>query len=332
MPNQVYIGNNSLKYLSTLKPEEMAVVVSQSFFASNEELFYKLFGKEVFYITHTGEPTKDAVDSVKSKLSKKNYSYLVGVGGGSVIDVTKIIKKDLGKKMIAVPTTIGSGSEVSQHVVLLEDSKKKPYSSSDFIPEVVLLSPSFVQTLPSSSFNEEIIDALAHGLESLVSRAANPMTDEFALHALDEMFNLLSEEREKDNSYFERLQIASFFAGIAQSSASTGLAHGFAHYIGAKSHIPHAQAVATYLLDSVRLNLAHTDKYDKLNKLKGVSSKDLLIKLEKIFANLAIKPKKYDLKDTLEEVAEGVKKDICTITNPYQPSVEELTEILRKHQ
>ena len=77
--------------------------------------------------------------------------------------------------------------------------------------------------------------------------------------------------------------------------------------------------------------LFNTDKYEKLNQLKSLSSDNLLFKLQNLFNEFKIEPEKIQISVNLEEVAQLIKKDICTFTNPYSPTIEDIVEILNKH-
>ncbi len=332
-PNAVFCGDKSLLYLKTIQNVKKLVVVSGSFKKLNSELLNDLFGEKIEYFIQDGEPTFNDFNKLKEACAKNSFDYLIAMGGGSVIDLVKLVKQELGVKMAAVPTTIGSGAEVSQHALLLDNGRKKIKSSPQLLPETVLINPACLKSLSREQIVIGSIDALAHGLESLASKISNSFSDHFALKAIESIYYNLDKlaSGEEEDEIIVELQTAAILAGLAQSSAATGLVHSFAHYFGAKNKINHAKAVAIFLVDVLELNFEHTDKYQKLNRLKDLSSNNFIDKIKKLFDRLDIRQEKINLQNELEETAELIKKDICTLTNPYFPAVEDIIKIIKKH-
>ncbi|MFA7676115.1 MAG: iron-containing alcohol dehydrogenase [Candidatus Shapirobacteria bacterium] len=331
-PGVIFHGEKCFSYFKNFfSDKNILVVISDSFKKYNETLCEDLFGEKVFYFIQEEEPSSENFERLKKEFLARNFNLIVAVGGGSVIDLAKLVKKEFSLQMIAIPTTIGSGAEVSQHCILFEDGIKRSFSDYNFIPETVILNPIFLASLSDEQIVYQSIDSLAHALESLVSRLSNPLSDYFALSAIENIYSGLNDLSEKgaQNNILEKIQIASVFSGLAQGNVATGLVHSFAHYFGAKNKISHARAVAIFLIDVLKFNLQHTSKYQKIDHLKRLSCDNFIHKIENLFQKLNVEIK-IEVQGNLQEIAEEIRKDICTTTNPYLPSNEDIVIILNK--
>ena len=308
-PKKVFFGPKSQLFLKTLEQAKKLLIIDQSFKEKNQELVESLFSTETQEFIQQGEPTVDDFDRLKEKCQQAGFDYLIALGGGAVIDLVKLVKKELGLRMVALPTTIGSGAEASQHALLIEGETKKIQSSPELLPEVVLVSPDFVKSLSRQQIILQAVDALSHALEALVSRMAYPLSDSFALRATAALYDNLSKlnEQEPKEQILSDLQTAALLAGLAQSSVGTGLAHSLAHYYGAKHKISHSKAIASFLIDVLKLNNQQTDKYQKLNQIKDLSADNFIEKLESLFKELKVESVGIEIGDNLEETAQLIK-------------------------
>lgn len=332
LPESVFFGNQSLSFLKTIQDSKILFVVSTKFNNKNKGLIEELIDGSKL-ISHSGEPTELDIDRIK-KFSK-DAEIIVGIGGGSVIDLVKVVKKERDIKMVAIPTTIGSGAEVSRFALITNSktNKKNVITSPDFLPEVVIYNPLLFKTIPKQEIIYQTIDAFSHAIESLVSRISNPVSNMLSAAAIDYLYEGLEEisSSKINDEVLEKIITASFLAGLAQSTAGTGLAHSFAHYFGPKNNIPHSKAVAIFLLDVLELNAASCDKYKKLNNLKNISEKNFILKLKKLFNKLNVTKEQIKLKEDILVCCEQIRKDICTLSNPYSPKTEDIVLIIKKH-
>lgn len=327
-PKSIYMGNKAVIFFQTIKDKKKALIVSRNFYGKNKE-FIDSLGAISKLILHQGEPRVTEVEKIQQKLSASDQEYLIAIGGGSIIDLTKIIKLKLNVKMVAVPTTIGSGSEVSQFALLTKNNSKEVTSSEEMLPDAIILSPKLLETLTDNQIFFQSLDALTHSLEALVSRLSNPLSDMLSIISFEAIYNNLINFKEKKQISIENIQIASILAGLAQSSAGTGLVHSFAHYLGPKYNLSHSQTVTTFLIPVLKLNIGNTDKYKKIESIPGFSSSNLIEKIEDLYNKLSITAK-FHFKDNAEKTSEEIKKDICTLTNPFPPANNQIQEILER--
>jgi len=332
-PFAAYFGKNSLLYLKCLEGQRNLVVVSKTVWAKYEgKLKSHLEKSENEFVQFSSEPKKSDVEALQEKIREGGYANVIGVGGGSVIDLAKTAKLADGKvRLIMIPTTPGTGSEASRYsLVINENGEKDVLSSEELVPDVVLLDPGFLLSLPKLEIANSSVDALAHSFEGLVSRMSNPFTDALAIKAIDLIFQNLERacSNENDIEALEGLQIAGFLAGLVQSSASVGAAHAFAHYFGSRQGIPHGKAVGIFLLEVLKANSQKTDKYKKLDSSCALNSSNFIHRTEELMKKTGLDCRMEVAGMDLEEAATKIRNDICMKTNPFMLAEDEIKGII----
>jgi len=333
-PSQIYLGANSLYYLKSLQEESNLILVSRTAWEQHGHLIEKNLAacsNEIKIVSP--EPTDDNVADLNELVNKGSYSKLIGFGGGSVMDLAKLIKSQHGIDLILIPTTFGSGSETSQYSIIInENLGKEAIVSEKLLPDVVLLVSTFLATLPRLIIAYSAVDALSHAIEGLVSKRSNHLTDHLAITAIDIIMQnvLIAYEDERNLEAREKLQIAGLLSGIVQSSASVGLIHGCAHYFGPKLCIPHGLAVAIFTIPVLEMNSRKTDRYEKLNESKVVSPQNFIEQIRELFNKLDLHEyhKQFDFSNIeFSDSVKCVKADACTKTNPFVPTESDIQSI-----
>lgn len=220
------------------------------------------------YANVPSEPTLAAAEAVAEAARATNFEAVVGVGGGSVLDMAKIaaaavanpgqaVNEFLGANKIVnpsvpkllVPTTAGTGAEATPYALIIADGKKKAVASPYNLAEVILLSPTFTATMPPEMTASTGMDALSHAIEAFLSRGANPLTDSFALEAVRLIMANLEAVFVHGTNLPARLQmsLAAMLAGLAFGNAGVIAGHAAAHTVGARYTIPHSLASALAL-------------------------------------------------------------------------------------
>jgi alcohol dehydrogenase len=231
----------------------------------------------VTYDQVTPEPSPSLADAAAALAKEKGCDLVVGVGGGSSLDVAKasaMLVKNGGKAeqyigletvperglpTILIPTTAGTGSEVTFTAVFtMRDKKKKGGINSRFLyPDVALLDPSLTETLPPGPTATTGADALTHAIEGYTSLQGNPMSDLVAREAIRLIgANLGRAVRNgKDREARTDMLLASLMAGLALASAGVGACHALAYPLGAFFDVPHGLANAVLLPYIMEFNL-----------------------------------------------------------------------------
>ena len=236
------------------------------------------------------DSSMDVVNEVARLYTERGCDGFVAIGGGSVIDTTKgaaaslacegvdfatlqgseILKADL-PPLIAVPTTAGTGSEVTLVAVVADTHKhaKLSFTSYKLVPHAAILDPALTSSLPPKLTATTGMDALTHAVEAYTSIQKNPVSDAFAVKAVELIAeNLPVACREGANvDARTSLALGSLLAGAAFSNAMVGIVHALGHSLGGLCHIPHGQAMMMLLPHCVRYNLdrgIHAGLYGEL--------------------------------------------------------------------
>ena len=218
------------------------------------------------------------VKQVAAKYREYGCDAIIAVGGGSVIDTAKAVNilvtheaDDLMrfsgshklthplKPLIIVPTTAGTGSEVTSVAVISDDitHTKVAFSSYYLLPNVAVLDPRMTLSLPPKITAMTAMDAMTHAIEAYTGLAHNPLSDAYAVAAIQKIStNLLTVlDNPSDSQARLALAQASTMAGIAFSNSMVGLVHSLGHATGAVAHLPHGQCMNIFLPHVLRYNL-----------------------------------------------------------------------------
>jgi len=228
------------------------------------------------------DPSIETVVACAKLVRSKGYDLVIGLGGGSALDVAKCAsalarnERDVanylgidkvenpGVPKILIPTTAGTGSEVTNVAVLSlkADKTKKGIVSRHLLADTAILDPELTFNLPPAVTASTGMDALTHAIEAYVSRFAQPLTDDFALKAISMISGSLRTAVFNGKNYHARetMLTASLYAGLAFGSAATGMVHGLAMPLGGQFNIPHGIANSVLLPHVMRWNLVSSLK------------------------------------------------------------------------
>ncbi len=214
------------------------------------------------------EPTVALIKTVCANDDYMGADLILAVGGGSVIDTAKItaaaaknpefrqnptdggLIRAKGLTLVAVPTTAGTGAEATPNAILLDEEAKTKLGvvSPLMIPDLVVLDCTLTESLPKHVAVSTGLDALAHALESYLSKKANGLTDMFGLEAMRLIFGNLAQACEGNNPEArQNMLTASFYAGVCLAGASTHIVHAMAYPLSGEYHVPHGVGIAALL-------------------------------------------------------------------------------------
>ncbi|MEE0845756.1 MAG: iron-containing alcohol dehydrogenase [Eggerthellaceae bacterium] len=226
------------------------------------------------------DSSMDVVNEVTHLFRQHGCDGFVAIGGGSVIDTAKgaaaslscegvdfatlqgseILTRDM-PPFIAVPTTAGTGSEVTLVAVVADTKKhaKLSFTSYKLVPHAAILDPALTASLPPKLTATTGMDALTHAIEAYTSIQKNPVSDAFAVKAVELIAANLPTACDDGGNVEARtnLALASLMAGAAFSNAMVGVVHAIGHSLGGLCHVPHGQAMMMLLPHCVRWNLNH---------------------------------------------------------------------------
>jgi alcohol dehydrogenase len=296
---RVIVGEKSLFSLSDLLKEagtgSICLAAGGSSFdrvSISGELLSELsrHGIRVELFRHSGEPSPEAVDRAVELIRGEDLEAVVGIGGGSTIDLAKAAaavaeeegptidylegvgtRKPGGRRLpfFAAPTTAGTGSEATKNAVLSrigEGGFKKSLRHDAFIPDVAILDPVAAVSCPREVTAASGLDAITQLLEAYVSKDANPFTDCLAEAGLREAgwaFERVLEAPE-DLQAREAMALAAYYSGICLANAGLGFVHGAASPVGAMKPVPHGTFCGLTLFPSVEETLPLLDPHDRV--------------------------------------------------------------------
>ena len=268
-----------------------------------------LLGKNIFIITDKGltelgllEPTIKKIkihsnvkifDDVESDPSKStllkafetakefNSTGVLGFGGGSSMDVAKLVSLLLGSNqdietiwgvnnargprlpLVLIPTTAGTGSEVTPiSIITMDDKEKKGVSSKYILPDLAILDPLLTMDLPANITASTGIDAMVHAIEAFTS--VNPNNNPISKMLSIEALKLLGSSIEvavsdgKNIKARSNMLLGSMLAGKAFANSPVAAVHALAYPIGGLFNISHGL--------SNSLVLPHVLKFNSLNE------------------------------------------------------------------
>ncbi len=254
-------------------------------------------GVEAALFAHVrGEPTLDMVEAAREQARAVQAEVLVGIGGGSAIDVAKaaaglyrepgaVVEYHAGRPLsgrrglplVAVPTTAGTGAEVTKNAVLIDPKRgiKESIRDDAWFPALALLDPALTLSLPPEVTASTGADALCQAIEAFVSIGAGPVSDSLAAEAIRRIGRSLERAVAHGDDLAARSDMlyGSLLAGMAMTNARLGAVHGLAHPLGARYGIPHGTLCGLLLPYVMGYNAAYAAaKYAEVAALLGVAT------------------------------------------------------------
>ena len=222
------------------------------------------------------EPTVNDFKRILGAARQFQADSVVGIGGGSVLDVTKLVAAFLhsdqqvedcfgtgfiqkkGLWFACLPTTAGTGSEVSPNAILLDerDHLKKGIVSPYLIADAAYVDPRLTWSVPAKVTADTGMDALTHCIEAYTNKFAHPAVDIYALQGIRLIAaNLERAVRDgQDQEAREALALGSLYGGLCLGPVNTAAVHALSYPLGGEFHIPHGLSNAILLPSVMRFN------------------------------------------------------------------------------
>jgi len=228
------------------------------------------------------EPTTDRIGEGVCLAAENSCDFMIGFGGGSVLDAAKAISavaanggtandylEVIGRHrpithralpFIAIPTTAGTGTEVTQNAVLASPTLriKASIRSPLMFPRLAIIDPSLTLSLPPDLTATTGLDALAQLVEPFVSNRANPLTDALCRDGIRRAARSLRQacRQPDDLSAREDMALVALFGGLALANAGLGVVHGLAGPLGGMYPAPHGALCGCILPHAMCVNIA----------------------------------------------------------------------------
>ena len=332
-----------------------ALVVTTAGFikrGSLEPLFDALKNEGVEYFIYSGimpDPTIACIEEALKVYKENNCECIIAVGGGSVMDASKIIGaratnptlqvrdmrgmfkiKNPIPDLYVVPTTAGTGSEATVAAVITDevDGTHYKYAITDFglVPKYAVMYPEITLSLPKHITAATGMDALTHAVETYTNLYASPMVKMLARKSVKMIFDNLENAYNNGNDIKARgrMLMASYYAGVAFTNNFVGYVHAVAHALGALYGLPHGYANAILL--PVVMDQYGQSAYKSLAELAevvGIEGESNKEKAEKFINAIKQMNKRMEIPDKVKELKEEdfdtIVSRALTEANPSYP-------------
>ena len=312
---------------------------------------------DVFDAVHEN-PTEHDVEAGLAAALDFGTDFLIGLGGGSVMDCAKGINFLLtnGGRMedywgtnlatkpmlpsIGIPTTSGTGSE-SQSYALIErerDRRKMACGDDKARFRAVLLDPALTATMPREVAASCGMDAVSHATESYVTTRRNPVSQMFAREAWRLLDGNLATtlDRPDDVNAQGRMLLGAFLSGAAIEASMLGAAHACANPLTSRFEVSHGAAVLLLLPHVVRFNAADAEVGDLYRELHprggGGDAPPLADRLEELRATAKLPSKLSEFPIPMEILPMLAREAAEQWTARYNPRPVSEADFLRLYE
>lgn len=275
-PGKLVFGNGKFSLLTAdvlaMQPRKVFIQTIEPLQETIAPLIADLTKAGITILTDTSivaEPSFSDFETLMGKVSGFNPDLVIGIGGGSVLDIAKLVAAQLDneqplreyvgigllkgrkKKLICVPATSGTGSEVSPNAILVDDSdnQKKGIISPFLVPDMVYVDPLLTISVPPAITAATGMDALTHCLEAYTNKFAKPFIDLFAKEGI----KLIAANIERavlhgtDAAAREKVALGSLYGGFCLGPVNTAGVHALSYPLGSMYHLAHGLSNAVLL-------------------------------------------------------------------------------------
>lgn len=267
IPKIINFGKNALS--ETQYPKNALVVttapppISGKWLGKMGIKDYMLFDKV------TPEPSIDDVKTVIAEFKDKNPSVLIGLGGGSSMDVVKYASSEMGKQKILIPTTFGTGAEMTTYCVLKFDGKKKLLREDKFLADMAVVDSYFMDGTPEQIIKNSVCDACAQATEGYDSKLGNEFTRTLCKEAFDVLYDAIINDKPENYPY------GSMLSGMGFGNCSTTLGHALS-YVFSNEGVPHGYSLSSCTTVAHKFNKSiFYERFKEIVKKLGFEKLDL---------------------------------------------------------
>ncbi|MBW2937916.1 3-deoxy-manno-octulosonate cytidylyltransferase [Aureisphaera sp. CAU 1614] len=270
MVPKVVFGSGSFDQLTSIisperKDKAPFIFIVDDVFKNNQEFINRMnlrFNDKLLFVSTAQEPKTEQVDSIVKNI-KAEFTYapsgIIGIGGGSILDLAKAVSlmltnkgsaadyqgwdliKNKGIYHVGIPTISGTGAEVSRTAILTGPEKKLGLNS-DFTPyDQVILDPELTVGVPKNQWFYTGMDCYIHCVESLNGTFLNEFSKSYGEKAYDLCMQIFLEDNLTEQESREKLMMASWHGGMSIAYSQVGVAHamsyGLSYVLGTKHGI-----------------------------------------------------------------------------------------------
>jgi len=236
IPKVIQFGENVLSEAEY--PKNALVVTTAPIELSGKWLDRMGIQDYMLYDKVTPEPSIDDVNTVIAKFKEKKPSVLIGLGGGSSMDVVKYSAEAFGVEKILIPTTFGTGAEMTTYCVLKFDGKKKLLHEDRFLADRAIVDSYFMDGTPEQIIKNSVCDACAQATEGYDSKLGNDLTRTLCKQAFDVLYDAIINDKPENYPY------GSMLSGMGFGNCSTTLGHALS-YVFSNEGVAHGFSLSS---------------------------------------------------------------------------------------
>lgn len=282
-PGKLVFGNGCITNLphevTRLSCSKVLIITIVPLLSKIEPLIYQLKSEGIAVTVNTGilqEPGFNDFEELISLAEDINPDLVLGIGGGSVLDVAKLVAAQLGntqlladivgigllkgrsRKLICVPATSGTGSEVSPNAILVDnENQKKGIISPYLVPDVVYVDPLLTMSVPAEITAATGLDALTHCLEAYTNKFSQPFIDVYAYEGMRLIAaNIVQAVKNgADEEARTHVAMGSLLGGFCLGPVNTAAVHALSYPLGSSFHLAHGLSNALLLPYVMKFNI-----------------------------------------------------------------------------
>lgn len=307
------------------------------------------------------EPSFADFNAVLAEYEDILADTVIGIGGGSVLDVAKLLAAQLNNeqsleeivgngllkgrtiKLICAPATAGTGSEVSPNAILVDhENQKKGIISPFLVPDAVYVDPLLTVGLPPAITAATGLDALTHCLEAYTNKFSQPFIDMYAFEGMRLIAANLVEAVNNGDNVKARSEVAmgSLLGGFCLGPVNTAAVHALSYPLGSMFHLAHGLSNALLLPYVMEYNyVAAPKKYAEVALALGCNKQETdeetalagIAKVRELISDCGIPARLRDLdipQDAIPQMAEdALKITRLLINNPREISLPDAITI-----
>ncbi len=289
-PGKLVFGKGLLEQMAEevlqLKQSTILIITIAPLLPKLKGLMEKLESNNVTVHIDTSivqEPSFDDFKKLMQQVAPFNPGVVLGIGGGSVLDIAKLVAAQLEndqqpeeytgigllkgrrkKRSSAMPATSGTGSEVSPNAILVDntDGQKKGIISPFLVPDIVYVDPLLTMSVPPPITAATGLDALTHCLEAYTNKFAHPFIDMYAFEGMRLIAGSLVQAVKNGEDEEARTQVAmgSLLGGFCLGPVNTAAVHALSYPLGSSFHLAHGLSNALLLPYVMEFNIPAAPK------------------------------------------------------------------------
>ncbi len=327
-----FIGSGSIRELKGLldvkrvSSQDFAVYVIDHYFEEKNllDLSSSTPNDVILYADTTLEPRAEYIDLLADRVKSKGDLPIavVGIGGGSTLDIAKAISilltnpgkaeeyqgwdlvKNRAVYKIGIPTIAGTGAEFTRTAVITSSTKKLGMNSDQSVFDQVIMDPDLLKTVPTEQFIYTAMDCMVHNVESLRGSQNDEMTIALAQKSLEMIKGIFLGDMN-----YERLMVASALGGLVVANSNVGICHPLSYGLSLVLGLHHGYSIC------IAFNQLE-EYYPEVKEFKLILEK-YGIKLPKVVTDSV---SDYDI----DRMAEATLKNERPLENAFGPNWREI--------